>query len=273
MAKIAKTCPTCGTVFSVFPSQAARRVYCTKACMATGYKTQLAGKANPNWNDALVSVKCAVCGKVSEAFKSIAATKKFCSGKCAGEAKRGEGSPVWKGGRAASMARKRERSGWSPREPRKVRLCLACGEQGLARNAKYHKECRPKPMEPILHECRGCPALVIESRTWCDKCKTSRSKGNRNSNWKGGITPENNRIRASEEYKEWRVAVFKRDDFTCQSCGVRGGNLHAHHKKPFSTHPKLRLDVDNGETLCKPCHEKTDSWLNRAKKIKMAMGR
>lgn len=54
-----------------------------------------------------------------------------------------------------------------------------------------------------------------------------------------------------------RKAVYKRDNFTCQNCGRRGGphgnhELHAHHVVPKSkggTHRKSNL-----KTLCKQCH-------------------
>jgi 5-methylcytosine-specific restriction endonuclease McrA len=79
-------------------------------------------------------------------------------------------------------------------------------------------------------------------------------RGKNNPNWKNGIDPINKRIRASDEYKIWRLSVFERDRFICQDCGVCGVFLHAHHKKPFATNPKLRFDINNGETLCKKCH-------------------
>lgn len=79
-------------------------------------------------------------------------------------------------------------------------------------------------------------------------------KGNRPWTWKGGITPENKRIRGSAEGLHWRRAVKERDDFTCQICGVRGGRLHSDHIKPFATHPESRFDLDNGRTLCVECH-------------------
>ena len=81
-------------------------------------------------------------------------------------------------------------------------------------------------------------------------------RGPLNPYWKGGISPENDRIRNSPEYAVWRTAVFERDHFTCQDCGDNtGGNLEAHHMKPFATYRELRFVVDNGKTLCLKCHK------------------
>lgn len=87
--------------------------------------------------------------------------------------------------------------------------------------------------------------------------------GKKNNFWKGGITPINTRIRQSSEYKAWRVSVFTRDDYTCQFCFVRGRKLHADHIKPFASYPDLRLDINNGRTLCVDCHKQTPTYLNR----------
>jgi 5-methylcytosine-specific restriction endonuclease McrA len=63
--------------------------------------------------------------------------------------------------------------------------------------------------------------------------------------------------RRTVEYRKWRDEVFARDRFACQQCGdARGGNLQAHHIKPFASHPELRFSVSNGLTLCRDCHER-----------------
>jgi hypothetical protein len=90
----------------------------------------------------------------------------------------------------------------------------------------------------------------------CDLCKKDMKIGQNNPNWKGGITPINTQIRNSDEYKQWRNEVFKRDNYTCQICGDnKGGNLQAHHKEGFSSNEELRFDIDNGVTLCELCHD------------------
>ncbi len=78
----------------------------------------------------------------------------------------------------------------------------------------------------------------------------------------------------SAEDRDWRKAVFERDDYTCTICGQRGGRLQADHIKPFKEFPALRHVLGNGRTLCVPCHVKTPTYgwsaywhkLNRAKK-------
>lgn len=82
-------------------------------------------------------------------------------------------------------------------------------------------------------------------------------------NWQGGITPINEKIRKSSDYKVWRKAVFERDNYTCQICDQVGGKLNADHIKRFADYPELRLAIDNGRTLCESCHLKTETFGNR----------
>lgn len=60
--------------------------------------------------------------------------------------------------------------------------------------------------------------------------------------------------RQSPEYTEWRTEVFTRDSYTCKKCGIKGGELNAHHIEHFSKNKKKRFDIDNGITLCIKCH-------------------
>lgn len=85
---------------------------------------------------------------------------------------------------------------------------------------------------------------------------TSEHRGEKHCCWKGGITPEAQRIRNSPEYKAWARAVKERDGFTCQLCGKRGGDLHSDHILSFADYPENRFDLGNGRTLCNSCHAK-----------------
>ena len=82
-------------------------------------------------------------------------------------------------------------------------------------------------------------------------------RGEKSHLWKDGKMknyPELEQIRKSFEYSQWRSKVYTRDDYTCKKCEQRGGNLVAHHIKTFIDYPDLRLNVNNGITLCKDCH-------------------
>ena len=82
-------------------------------------------------------------------------------------------------------------------------------------------------------------------------------KGEKGSNWKGGITGENKRIRNLIEYRLWREALFARDNWTCQECGYKGNDIEAHHIKMWTKNEHLTFEVWNGITLCKKCHDLT----------------
>ena len=118
--------------------------------------------------------------------------------------------------------------------------------------------------DKIEKVCKGCSNLfkVRPSRDsaifCCNKCyyKWKGQHPECHNNWKGGITPDNLKLRNSKEYHYWRSSVFERDRYTCQNCGdSKGGNLQAHHLRAFSRFPQLILEISNGVTLCKRCHD------------------
>lgn len=99
---------------------------------------------------------------------------------------------------------------------------------------------------------------------WNTGKKLPNMSGNKNPSWKGGITPIHLKIRNSPEYAQWRKKVFERDNHTCVICKKRNCLLNADHIKPFSKYPELRFDINNGRTLCVPCHKKTETYGGRA---------
>lgn len=112
-------------------------------------------------------------------------------------------------------------------------------------------------------------SISHRGKTNSEKQKSTAKKnwlGEDNPNWKGGITPINQFIRTSLEYKLWRTAVFERDNYTCIWGGKEHGNkLHADHIKPFALFPELRFAIDNGRTLCEKCHRATDTFGGKSK--------
>lgn len=96
------------------------------------------------------------------------------------------------------------------------------------------------------------------------------NSGEKNPMWKGGVSSINARLRSSVDFRIWRTAVFIRDNYTCQECGVRGKKgkrieLNADHIKPWSKYPELRFEITNGRTMCINCHKKTDTYGRKLK--------
>lgn len=85
----------------------------------------------------------------------------------------------------------------------------------------------------------------------------------------GRKTDERKLIRHRIEYKTWRTSVFERDDYTCQECGERGGELNADHIKPWSLYEELRYSIENGRTLCVRCHRKTETYGGKIHRLKV----
>ena len=76
-------------------------------------------------------------------------------------------------------------------------------------------------------------------------------------NW----NPERTREQRIQERKEhadaqWRKEVFERDSYTCRKCGYNQGHIiQAHHMDSWHWNEEGRQDIDNGVTLCEPCHK------------------
>lgn len=77
--------------------------------------------------------------------------------------------------------------------------------------------------------------------------------------WKGGITPERQKVYSSLEWKEAVKAVWKRDRAICQRCSkqhntaAHRGTFDIHHIVGFEV-VELRCEVSNLVLLCEECH-------------------
>lgn len=88
--------------------------------------------------------------------------------------------------------------------------------------------------------------------------------GEKNHNWKGGLTEKNRQARNSWQARDWKAASLARAGHKCESCGVAQDQececcglkikLHVHHVKSFSKFPEHRYDPMNSEVLCPKCH-------------------
>ena len=114
---------------------------------------------------------------------------------------------------------------------------------------KKHSE---ETKQKISKSLKGNPKVLARAKQFAET-----HSGEDHWNWKGGVTSEMQKIRHSREYDEWRFAVYKRDNYTCQHCKkkCRGREIVAHHLKNFKDFPKERFDISNGITLCRKCHK------------------
>ena len=128
-------------------------------------------------------------------------------------------------------------------------------------NGKYcSMSCRSKVNSPRIVHPPLTQEVIEKIRQANLGIKHPSNTGPLNKNWRGGVTSPEYRLRRYPRYALWRTAVFERDNYTCQLCGVRGGTLNADHIYPFSLYEELRFEVSNGRTLCYDCHRRTDTW-------------
>lgn len=162
----------------------------------------------------------------------------------------------------------------------RIGSCLICGKEYRAigdhrnRKQKYCSRDCWSVRAKVINKCLFCGKDVRTfksvNKKYCDqKCRDSNyriiKKGDQSHFWLGGRTEDSKIRRTCAEYKEWRMAVFTRDNFTCIDCGIRDGTIEAHHIEAQSQKPELIYEVSNGGTLCHNCHKKTDNYANKAK--------
>jgi predicted restriction endonuclease len=132
-------------------------------------------------------------------------------------------------------------------------------DEGRERLRTFHmgRKHSQETLKKIGNAHRG-KQLTDEWRRKISKSHNARVERGEHNFWKGGVSKKNRTERkllmATVEYRIWRTSVFRRDNYTCQFCGITGVYVEADHIKSYADYPDLRLDISNGRTLCKPCH-------------------
>jgi len=95
----------------------------------------------------------------------------------------------------------------------------------------------------------------MEARKKISESMKGKNSKENNPMWKGGICPET-RLQRGLFKKTIQKQVLERDNYTCQMCGERGGDLQVDHIQPWAEYVELRFDMNNCRTLCVKCHYK-----------------
>jgi HNH endonuclease len=262
-----KGCKVCHKYFKVKPSHYVRRICCSKKCQSEDYKRKMTGSENPNYKGVMnKKISCTICSKqfLKNSYQRDRITcsddcyKEYVSKKHTGktislEARQKASISHIKTLRSKGIFNRQTCDCGQKKDPKAI-YCYTCYRVAISNERK----------------CEVCDKVIInksfKAKTCSRDCwiilKQLHSEGASNPNWKGGVKPENQRIRNHASYKEWRRLVYERDNYTCQDCGKTNCYLHAHHIKSFSQFPELRTDVSNGKTLCVDCHKTYHPSMN-----------
>lgn len=243
--KIVCECEQCGKKFFINPSRLKnnRGRFCSQKCHSESRKTG-------------ITRNCKVCGKEFYMKLSLLKTNKgiYCSKKCAVKDLSGEKSPNYKG---------------------KIKItCLNCGKEFEQFPSRDHMKycCKKCAVEGskgkrVEQECAFCGKTFKVREFYVKRgqysfcsfaCRTKAQIGEKNPNWRGGISFEPYCPKFNEEFKE-RVRNFF--DRTCQICGKPEKDdirrLHVHHvnyEKMVCCNDTPPLFIP----LCSSCHIKTN---------------
>lgn len=232
--RITKICEICGITFEVINSRKDTARFCSMKCQGVWQSKFRVGEDGANWQGGDKTKICLYCGCEYFCEQNIYESSKFCSNECKWLWQsniKGESHPQYK--------------------EKIVIICEYCGESfevhqcygGTARFCSvrcYHKYIRDNPVLIDQRIKQSCSMRGIEVSEFDDFCYNTKDRRLDN-----------------PKYREWRESIFERDDYTCQMCDERGGELNAHHILRWIDYPELGLDIDNGITLCVRCHNLT----------------
>jgi hypothetical protein len=135
------------------------------------------------------------------------------------------------------------------------------GKAALIESARMPKGERAPRVHTTCRNC-GTPVKRIASDAkrkppqFCSvACIGAFQRGERNPAWRGGYRPY-----YGPDWRPLQRDARKRDNYTCQRCGVTqrelGRQLDVHHIRPVSSFvdPNDANTIDNVTTLCHSCH-------------------
>lgn len=139
---------------------------------------------------------------------------------------------------------------------------------------------------PVSEETRRKIGIKHKGRRHTEESKTVMSKsqkkrfqlnpiwnkgvklGEKAPNWRGGISLERSPRRYGDDWENIRLIIYKRDNYTCQECGITMNDAkkphHVHHIIPFVLSRDNSLN--NLITLCPSCHMRIERKITKENK-------
>lgn len=179
---------------------------------------------------------------------------KYCSQVCYKTTRKGENNNKWKGGQITLN-------------------CSACEKQ-------FKVDLYRKKAKTCSITCNKIYRQSVEFRLNLSKIQRDALPEHQKDLTKL-LTDFRQIVRESARYKIWRSEIMKRDGYVCQMCNIKGKRLCVDHIKSFAEiirdeniksnddaqkNEKL-WDINNGRTLCYPCHKLTPSYGWKALKL------
>ena len=125
----------------------------------------------------------------------------------------------------------------------------------------------PKSAAKVELECDGCGKKSVSKyydyvnhnhngKTYCMDCaRKILLSGENHPNYNPNKTnEEREKGRCYPKYIEFIRKVLARDNYTCQCCGQKYGDLEVHHLNGYNWYKEGRIDETNAITLCHNCH-------------------
>lgn len=181
-----------------------------------------------------------------------------------------------KGKKNPNMARKgKENPFWGKSHSEKTKKKMSEAHKGKKR-PPFTREHRRKLSEvrkgiKLSEETKNKLRQINLGKHYSETTRRKKSeaqKGEKGSNWQGGISFI---IYPQDWTDDLKESIRKRDNYTCQECGIHKDEinykLHIHH----IDYDKYNLNPINLISLCRNCHMKTnynrEKWLIYFKKL------